>query len=301
VTGPDEYSAVANNNLYTNLMAQKNFRDAAEACTRHPSDARRLGVNDEETAHWKDCAARMSVPYDSSLEVHQQSESFTRQALWDFDNTPADKYPLLLNYPYQDLYRKQVVKQADLVLAMYLRGDAFTPEQKKRNFDYYESLTVRDSSLSACAQSVIAAEVGYLDLAFDYLVEAALTDLHDLHQNSSSGLHIASLAGTWLCCVAGFGGMRDHHGTISFAPRLPSRLNRMVFRLAMGTGCIEVEIDADEVTYRLVHGDKLELVHHGEIFVLNDEPVTLAIPPNRAGDPPVQPVGREPYRRSSPV
>ncbi len=210
-------------------------------------------------------------------------------------------YPLLLNYPYQDLYRKQVVKQADLVLAMYLRGDAFTPEQKNRNYDYNESLTVRDSSMSACAQTGIAAEVGYLDLAFDYLVEAALTDLHDLHQNSSSGLHIASLAGTWLCCVAGFGGMRDHHGTISFAPRLPSRLNRMVFRLAVGTGCIEVQIDADEATYQLVHGDKMELVHHGEAFVLNDEPITLAIPPTRAGEPPTQPVGREPYRRSSTV
>lgn len=301
VTGPDEYSAVANNNVFTNLMAQKNFVDAAAACGRHPSDARRLGVDDEETAHWKDCAARMSIPYDSSLEVHQQSESFTRQALWDFDGTPAEKYPLLLNYPYQDLYRKQVVKQADLVLAMYLRGDAFTPEQKKRNFDYYESLTVRDSSLSACAQSIIAAEVGYLDLAFDYLAEAALTDLHDLHHNTSSGLHIASLAGTWLCCVAGFGGMRDHHGTLSFAPRLPSRLDRMVFRLAVGAGCIEVQIDAGKATYRLVRGEKMELVHHGEAFVLNGEPITLAIPPACAGEPPAQPLGREPYQRSSTI
>src|SRR6185312_11628898 len=132
--------------------------------------------------------------------------------------TPAEHYPLLLHYPYFDLYRKQVVKQADLVLAMHMRADAFTPEQKRRNFDYYEALTVRDSSLSACTQAVIAAEVGHLDLALDYAAEAALVDLRDLKQNTRDGLHMASLAGTWLALVAGFGGMRDH-GSLTFAPR----------------------------------------------------------------------------------
>ena len=152
----------------------------------------------------------MVIPYDEMLGVHPQSERFTEHAQWDFENTPDENYPLLLHYPYFDLYRKQVVKQADLVMAMYTRGDAFTPEQKVRNVDYYEPLTVRDSSLSACVQAVLAAEVGYLDLAYDYFAEAALTDLHDLHYNVRNGLHIASLAGAWTVAVAGFGGMRDH-------------------------------------------------------------------------------------------
>ena len=149
-------------------MAQRNLRGAADAAARHPDRARELGVDAEETAAWRDAAAAMMIPYDEALGVHPQSEGFTEHAVWDFAGTTPDQYPLLLHFPYFDLYRKQVVKQADLVLALHLRGDAFTPEEKARNFDYYEAITVRDSSLSACTQAVIAAEVGHLELAYDY-------------------------------------------------------------------------------------------------------------------------------------
>ena len=145
----------------------------------------------------------MFVPYDDELGVHPQAEGFTSHEVWDF---AAHQRPTstrcCCTFPYFDLYRKQVVKQADLVLAMQLRGDAFTDEQKARNFDYYERITVRDSSLSACTQAVIAAEVGHLGLAHDYLGEAALMDLDDLEHNTRDGLHIASLAGTWIALVA---------------------------------------------------------------------------------------------------
>ncbi len=195
---------------------------------------------------------------------------------------------------------KQVVKQADLVLAMYLRGDAFTPEQKVRNFDYYEPITVRDSSLSACGQAVIAAEVGYLDLAYDYLVETAFTDLHDLHDNVSSGLHIAALAGAWMDCVAGFGGMRDYGGNLTFAPRLPSRLKSLSFRMVMRDSKIFVSIDGDTATYRLLAGEPIDLAHHGQSFLLDkDEPVTFAIPKIEDRTPPAPPKGCEPYRRGT--
>ena len=161
----------------------------------------------------------MFIPYDEELGVHPQAEGFTRHQVWDFADTPADHYPLLLHYPYFDLYRKQVVKQADLVLAMQLCGDSFTAEQKARNFDYYEGLTVRDSSLSACTQAVMAAEVGQLGLAYDYLGEAALIDLDDLEHNTRDGVHIASLAGTWIALVAGFGGLRYRDGDRSASRR----------------------------------------------------------------------------------
>ena len=154
VTGPDEYSAIADNNVYTNLMAQRNLRAAADAAERHPRLAHRFGVDDEEAASWRDAAQDMVIPYDDELGVHQQSEDFTMHQVWDFEATKPEQYPLLLHFPYFDLYRKQVVKQADLVLAMHMCGDAFTDEQKARNFAYYEPLTVRDSSLSACTQSV---------------------------------------------------------------------------------------------------------------------------------------------------
>ncbi|MFZ2173310.1 MAG: glycoside hydrolase family 65 protein [Rhodococcus sp. (in: high G+C Gram-positive bacteria)] len=298
VTGPDEYTAVADNNLFTNLMAQQNLQEAAAACERRPAVARDLGVDDEETARWRDAAAHMRIPFDEGLGVHQQSDGFTHHDEWDFENTPPEKYPLLLNYPYFDLYRKQVVKQADLVLAMYLRGDAFTPEQKAANFAYYEARTVRDSSLSACVQAVIAAEVGHLQLAYDYFAESALTDIHDVHDNVRNGLHMASLAGTWLACVAGFGGMRDHHGRITFAPRLPEQLDRMAFSLTFRGSRIHVEVHQHTATYHLRSGGPVELAHHGKEFTLAAYPVTKPIPSLRTDLPVVrQPFGRAPVRR----
>ncbi|MDH6247196.1 glycosyl hydrolase family 65 protein [Mycobacterium sp. OTB74] len=296
VTGPDEYTAAVNDNVFTNLVAQQNLLDAVAACKRRPDVAAQLNVDAPEVANWQRCAEHMAIPYDERRAVHEQSEAFTRSAPWDFEAS-VGKYPLLLNYPYYDLYRKKVVKQADLVLAMYLRGDAFTPEEKQRNFDYYEELTVRDSSLSACCQAVIAAEVGYPDLAYDYLVETVFTDLDDLYENVSSGLHIAALAGAWIDCVAGFGGMRDYGGQITFAPRLPSKLNYLSFRMVIRQSKIVVAIDDDKVTYRLLNGEPIELAHHGDSFLLAQRPVTLPVPKIANRTPPAQPKGREPYRR----
>ncbi|MCE7005245.1 family 65 glycosyl hydrolase [Kibdelosporangium philippinense] len=297
VTGPDEYTAVVDNNVYTNLMARRNLRAAAALAEDNPSLAHELGVDTEEASRWRDAADDMVVLYDKDLMVHPQSECFTDHARWDFHNTPVEKYPLLLNYPYFDLYRKQVVKQADLVLALHVCGDEFTPEQKARNFAYYEALTVRDSSLSACTQAVMAAEVGHMELAYDYFAEAALTDLHDLHDNVQNGLHIASLAGAWIATVAGFGGMRDHHGKLSFAPRLPPELTKITFRMTFRGSKIGVEIRPDRVAYRLHSGEPLELCHHGDQFTLGTEPVILPIPDLPGNPAPHQPHGRAPVRR----
>ncbi|GAA3357278.1 hypothetical protein GCM10017744_027280 [Streptomyces antimycoticus] len=218
---------------------------------RHPEQAAALGADKEEAAGWRDAAKAMSVPYVNALGLHEQSAGYTSLDVWDFADTPRELYPLMLHFPYFDLYRKQVVKQADLVLAMYLCGDAFEADQKARNFAYYEPLTVRDSSLSACVQCVMAAEVGHVRLAFDYLGEAALMDLADLEKNTRDGLHIASLAGTWVGLVAGFGGMRDHGDVLHFAPRLPERLSRLAFSVLIRQRCLRVDITDSQVTYTL--------------------------------------------------
>jgi alpha,alpha-trehalose phosphorylase len=298
VTGPDEYSAIADNNVYTNLMAQQNLRAAAGIAARQPEQCHLLSVDAEEMAAWRAAADAMVIPYDDRLGVHPQSEGFTDHAHWDFANTPPEHYPLLMHYPYFDLYRRQVVKQADLVLAMHLRGDAFSREQKERNFAYYEALTVRDSSLSAATQAVMAAELGHLDLAHDYLGEAALTDLADLKRNTKDGLHMASLAGAWRALVEGFGGMRARHGELTFAPRLPSRIGRLAFRVRYRGRCIGITARADEVTYELHAGRPITIGSHGELVELADKPVTCPIPhePQRAR--PAQPAGREPRSRA---
>ena len=298
VTGPDEYSAIADNNVYTNLMARHNLIAAAEAAKRYPDRAAELGVDAEESASWRDAAEAMFVPFDETLGVHSQAEGFTRHQVWDFAHTTPEQYPLLLHFPYFDLYRKQVVKQADLVLAMQLRSQEFTAEQKARNFGYYEPLTVRDSSLSACTQAVIAAEVGHLDLAYDYLGEAALMDLRDLENNTRDGLHIASLAGTWVALVSGFGGLRHWNSTVNFAPHLPDGLARLAFTLLI-RGCrLRVEITHAEATYSLADGHRLEIMHYGEKVSLSDKKPQArplqAVPPRPR---PSQPPGREPARR----
>jgi alpha,alpha-trehalose phosphorylase len=299
VTGPDEYSAIADNNVYTNLLAQRNLRAAADAVARHPRHAATLGADLEEAASWRDAAEDMIVPWDEALGVHPQSEDFTAHQVWDFEHTEPGQYPLLLHFPYFDLYRKQVVKQADLVLALHWRGDAFTDEEKARDFAYYEPLTVRDSSLSACTQAVIAAEVGHLDLAYDYFAEAALMDLHDLEHNTRDGVHIASLAGAWIAAVAGFGGMRDHDGNLTFAPRLPPRLKRLRFRLRFRGRRVEVDVTRDAATYTLLDGPPLAIAHNGEPLEIQPwQAVTLGIPAPPERPTPRQPPGRTPARRA---
>jgi alpha,alpha-trehalose phosphorylase len=298
VTGPDEYSAVKDNNLYTNLMAQANLFAAADLAAKLYAEARELGVTTEETASWRDAAEDMYLPYDTRLGVHPQHDGFTDYARWDFKNTPPEHYPLLLHYPYFQLYRKQVVKQADVVLAMQLRPDAFTPEQKHRNFDYYESITVRDSSLSACTQAVMAAEVGHLQLAYDYLGEAAFMDLQDREHNTKDGLHIASLAGAWTALVGGFGGMRCSEGSgLSFAPRLPSGLAGLSFRMRYRGRIVHVQVRHGAATYSLIEGDPLPVTHHGEPVTIGEDEVTLKIPAPRPLPPPTQPEGRVPLSR----
>jgi alpha,alpha-trehalose phosphorylase len=298
VTGPDEYSALANNNIYTNLMAQQNLVAAADAAKRYPDRARELGVNPEESAGWRDAAQAMSIPYDEAQGVHPQDEGFTRLQVWDFADTTPEQYPLLLNFTYFDLYRKQVVKQADLVLAMALRGDAFTPAQKLANFDYYEPMTVRDSSLSACTQAVMAAEVGHLDLAFDYLGEAALMDLRDLENNTRDGVHIASLAGAWMALVAGFGGLRHEDGMVSFAPRLPEGLSRLGFSLLIRGRRLHVEVTHAEARYVLDDGEPLTVMHHGvQLNLKPDKPEVRPISAAPVRPRPTQPPGREPAHR----
>lgn len=296
VTGPDEYTAVVDDNVFTNLMAGQNLAFAAAAARRHAEPAHALGVTDEEIAAWVTAAGAVAVPFDERRGVHAQSEDFTDHEHWDFETTSIEQYPLQEHFPYFDLYRKQVIKQADLTLAMFFAPDAFTAEQKAANFAYYEALTVRDSSLSAAVQAVIAAEVGQLDLAADYLAEAATLDLDDLHENTDEGLHMASLAGIWTALTCGFGGMRDSDAGVRFAPRLPHQLTRMTFGIKLAGHTLRLDVRPDATSYRLSDGPPVTVHHFGEPVTLEPgHPLTLPTPPlPDPGPRPAQPKGRAP-------
>ena len=299
VTGPDEYSAIADNNVYTNMMAKRNLQAAVAALNAPGIDRSRWpDVSDHELDTWQRAAEHMRLPYDERLQVHPQADGFTDHAVWDFDETGAGQYPLLLHFPYFDLYRKQVVKQADLVLALLRTGHEFTDEQKQRDFEYYEPLTVRDSSLSACVQAIIAAETGHLDLAYDYWGEAALMDLDDLEHNTADGLHIASLAGSWMVAVAGFGGLRDTEGALSFRPRLPGALRSLTFNLLFRGAHLNVAISPGEVRYTCNGPHHVDLQHYGEAIRVGPGGTQIRdIPPMKQRPRPRQPPGREPAQR----
>ncbi|WP_431806998.1 glycoside hydrolase family 65 protein [Microbacterium paraoxydans] len=297
VTGPDEYSAIVDDNTYTNLSARRNLRGAAAAARRNPQVAQALGVDDAELARWEAAAAAVTVPFDEKRGVHEQFAGSTRHAVWDFDATRPDQYPLHSHFPYFDLYRKQVAKQADLVLALYTSHEEFTWEEKARAFAYYDALTVRDSSLSAMAQAVIAAEVGHVELAAAYVEELARLDLDDLHGNTAEGLHIAALAGIWTAVTAGFGGMREGEDGLSFHPRLPARVTRLGFGVRLHGHILRVDIAPDATTYRLSAGEPVTVRHAGQpVELIPGEPVTFPTPASEAPltPEPAQPRWREP-------
>ncbi|MBA2350024.1 MAG: glycoside hydrolase family 65 protein [Solirubrobacterales bacterium] len=299
VTGPDEYSALVDNNVFTNLGARANLRAAAVAVEHHAKLAQRLEVSPEEAQQWRAAAHAMYIPYDEAVGIHPQDQDFLLHQPWDFEATSPEEYPLLLHFPYFQLYRTQVIKQADLVLAMHLYGEEFTPEQKRRNFDYYEGLTVRDSSLSACTQAIMAAEVGHMELAHDYLREAAFVDLHNLHHNTGDGLHIASLAGAVMAVTNGYGGMRDSGGRIRFCPRLPRGVGEVSFAVCIRGSLLRVTIDQEQARYQIEEGAPLDFTHWGEeVHVTKSKPVTLPTPEVEDLPRPAQPAGREPVRHT---
>ncbi len=280
VTGPDEYTTVVNNNTYTNLMARDNLRFAADTVDDmrlHSPDhyqalVLRTGLEPGEADDWRRAADRMYIPFDALTQIHPQDDEFLDLEKWDFANTPHDKYPLLLNFHPLVIYRHQVIKQADVVLAMFLLADEFSLEQKKRNFDYYDELTTGDSSLSACIQSIVAFEVGFDERATSYLINALLMDLADVGGNVRDGCHIASMGGTWMGVVYGLAGLRDRGGRLSFKPN--RQVQALRFRLTVRGQQLAVEMEAGSVTYTLERGDGLTIYHIDERLDLRPgEPV----------------------------
>ncbi|HEX9777474.1 MAG TPA: glycosyl hydrolase family 65 protein [Geopsychrobacteraceae bacterium] len=278
VTGPDEYTTVVNNNTYTNLMARENLLFAVKTVTElrdsYPEHYENLRhstkLQPEEIAAWLKAAENMYIPYDEALGIHPQDEDFLELEKWDIKNTPRDRFPLLLYYHPLVIYRYQVIKQADVVLAMLLLNHIFTDAQKQRNFEYYDPLTTGDSSLSACIQSIVAAEIGESRKAMEYARFAVLMDLADIGGNMADGCHIASMGGTWMVAVYGFAGMRDYNGRISFDPLLPEPIEELRFPLQIRGKRLVVSVTRAEASYRLEEGGELEITHQGMPLTLKE-------------------------------
>ncbi len=288
VTGPDEYTTVVNDNTYTNVMARFNLRYAQQAVSflrewnpdAYESLCRRTKLTLDEIDSWERAADSMYVLYDDDLGINPQDSEFLDLEPWDFDGVPLDKYPLLLNFHPLVIYRHQVLKQADVVLAMFLRGDQFSRDQKRRNFEYYDPITTGDSSLSACVQAIVGAEVGQHDLASKYFNQSLYLDLANTHGNTDDGVHVANAGGVWAGLVFGFAGMTDNGVVLRFRPRLPTKWQSMRFRLQRHGSFVEVFVDADGCEIRHIHGPSLPVqTEDGVVRVEGDE--VLRLPPDR--------------------
>lgn len=285
VTGPDEYTTVVNNNTYTNLMARENLRFAAQTVEALGASnpeilaalVHKTALDPAEVEDWKQAADRMYIPYDAETGIYPQDDSFLDRERWDFESTPADRYPLLLYFHPLNIYRHQVIKQTDVILAMFLLGHEFTLEDKRRNFLFYDPLTTGDSSLSSCVEAIVAAEIGDFEKATDYAMAALLMDLGDVGGNVHDGCHIASMGGTWMVTVYGFAGMRDYDGMLSFRPiRAPERQSTIRFPLTYRGRVLEVEVGVDATRYTLREGDRIAFRHEDEVIELTrDAPETV--------------------------
>jgi alpha,alpha-trehalose phosphorylase len=292
VTGPDEYTTVVNNNLFTNVMARYNLEQAVAAVElirgEHPDDyaqARaRLRIEDSEVEEWARCAKGMHIPFDEGLGIHPQDDFFLEREVWDLPNTPPELRPLMLHYHPLVIYRFQVLKQADVVLALFLQGDRFSLEEKKADFEYYDPITTGDSTLSAVVQSIVAAEVGYHEAALRYFHDALYVDLMNLHGNTVDGMHIASTGGVWSALVCGFGGMRDHGmltdgGYLSFDPRLPEDWSSLTFRVRWRGTRLLVRVTEERIAVTIDDGPgPVSLSIRGTTYVVGtDTPLVVEL------------------------
>jgi alpha,alpha-trehalose phosphorylase len=304
VTGPDEYTTVVNDNLFTNVMARFNLRFAARTVRdmaetdgeAYREMVDRLGLEPGEEEGWERAAEAMHIPFSPALGIHPQDHVFLEREIWDLENTPPDKRPLLLHFHPLVIYRYQVLKQADVVLALFLQGNHFSDEDKLADFEYYDALTTGDSTLSAVVQAILAAEVGYQDLALAYFRQSIFVDLADLHHNAADGVHVASAGGVWTALVSGFGGMRDHFGELSFDPRLPVSWPSLEYVLHWHGTRLEITITRDQLRLRAdADGDPVGFSVRGTGYIVGPgDEVVVALDgqgPVIAGRPSLQELG----------
>ncbi|MDW7738814.1 MAG: glycosyl hydrolase family 65 protein [Bacillota bacterium] len=278
VTGPDEYSALVNNNCYTNLMAQWHLRYAYQTARylqqNHPNEfsklAKKIKLCEEELKAWQRAAEYMYIPYDEVMQIHPQDDGFLDKEVWDFKSTPADNYPLLLHYHPLVIYRFQVCKQPDVILAHLLLSERYSLEQKRRDYNYYEPITTHDSSLSPSIFSIVASELGYCEDAYQYFLMSARLDLENIMKVTHYGIHMANMAGSWMCLVSGFAGMRISEGSVSFNPYMPDNLKQYRFRIRVRGCLLEVIVRKRKARYKLLEGESISFAHQGTWVTLSE-------------------------------
>ena len=282
VTGPDEYSALVDNNLYTNVMAAHHLEQTARLVRqlqqRRPAEyaalAARLDFSEEEIEAFESAAASMYLPFDEEESINAQDDRFLTLQEWDTARQGEIRHPMLLHYHPLVIYRHRLIKQADITLAMVLQAHRFPWYLRRRNFLFYERYTTGDSSLSAAVQAVAAFDGHLGDLGMRYLRDTALMDIANLHGNTKDGLHTAAMAGSWMTVVAGVAGYRMIDGIPTFRPCLPAGWKRLAFSLRFGSTTLAIDIREEKTTYRTDVGS-LTIRHRSDELEVGREPSSI--------------------------
>lgn len=280
VTGPDEYNVLVDNNFYTNLMARENLRDAVHAVeyleTHAPECLKKLEekleFSTEETLLWKEITEKMYFPYDEERQVYPMDDGFMMRKPWDENKIPPEKRAWLYeNYHPLFIMRHRMSKQADAILGMYLHSDLFTKEEIKRNYDFYQEVTLHHSSLSTCIFGIVACSIGYLEEGYEYFSQSARMDLDDYHNNFYAGIHAANMAGTWQAIVNGFAGMRCQQSKLRFEPAIPEEWEEYTFRLRFRGRLLEIQISKQEAKFTLIEGTEIQFLVGEKEIILQGE------------------------------
>lgn len=279
VTGPDEYNVLVDNNFYTNLMARENLRDAkgaVEYLARHDREVlarlkEKLDFSEEEWKLWQRIIDHMYFPYDEARQVYPLDDGFMMRRPWDESRIPEEKRAWLYeNYHPLFIMRHRMSKQADAILGMYLHSHLFTKEEIRRNYDFYQEVTLHHSSLSTCIFGIVASDIGYDDEAYRYFSQSARMDLDDYHHNFYAGIHGANMAGTWQAVVNGFAGLRCQETRLKFSPSLPSEWESYSFKLRYKRALLRIGVSRGQAEFTLEEGEKITFYIGGKEICIQE-------------------------------
>ncbi|PQV51300.1 maltose phosphorylase [Jejuia pallidilutea] len=276
VTGPNEYENNVNNNWYTNYLAKwcidYTVENIDKIAAEYPEDFTRIinkvKLSDTEIQKWKAVASNMYFPYSEKHHVYLQQDGFLDKELITVENLPKSERPINQKWSWDRILRSPYIKQADTLQGFYFFEDKFTNEELERHFDFYEPFTVHESSLSPCVHSIQAAKLNRMEQAYTFYLRTSRLDLDDYNCEVHEGLHITSMAGTWMSIVEGFGGMRIKDGKLSFMPKIPKQWKGYSFKINFRNHIIKVNVTQEQTYFEMLCGEQLEILFNNKALVL---------------------------------
>ena len=286
VMGPDEFQMMVNNNFYTNYMGKVTLQYTLDVLNRlrnkdlnfYMKRVKELEISDDEIKEWDNISKNMYIPYGEKNKIIEQHEGYFTLPYVDINKIPVEDFPLYHNWTYDRIYRNSMIKQPDVLMAMFLYNSRFSEEEIRSNYEYYEPRCIHESSLSPSIHSILASQLKKHKEAYDFFGFATRMDLDNYNRNTNEGLHTTSIAAAWMNIIYGFGGMRSDKNILSFNPTIPELWNRYSFRINYKNDVIVVEVNKDNVILFTLNGRKIKVEVYGEIITLSNIKIIIDIP-----------------------